>query len=265
MKHFYILIGCCSVGLVSASFVGYDLSDTDVDSMIQARNLDYFDLVPRAYKVQQRIHGIGRGGPPPRRDSPPARFQRQTPYQRPGPSRKPGTSLRTSASPSKSEESGKSSDSEPAAKASIHAKGSAAMHVISPDHFKDMYNPHHKQGSLEVEHSHKVLAAGSVQGTPETPLPNAAKLPPSKHPLVAKSQAKAVSARVQAPTGGKGHIRIEASGKVSRYHVKGGTTKTRSGTADGPEKAKVTASVTDGGHVRVMGGPTEESVTEFPV
>lgn len=139
---------------------------------------------------------------------------------------------------------------EPNAKASIHAKGTAAVHVKNPNDFKDAYLFEGKRGHLAID-GHSVVAGGVAVGSPGT-----------THPLRAKATGKAVMGFVTAPVGGRGNIRIKGADGVEDHHVPGGTFATKTGVGAGGRKARVITTVTRGGGVKVIAGPDMESLPQ---
>ena len=142
-------------------------------------------------------------------------------------------------------------------KASIHAKGTAVVHVKNPVDFKDATVQAGKRGHLKIDHDHSVTAGGFAVGPPDVQ-------GVLQHPLRAKASGRAVRGYVDAPEGGRGNIRIKSGGEVEDHDVPGGTSKTRTGLGKMGGKAKVVTTVTRGGGVKVIAGPSEESLPDDP-
>lgn len=264
MKCFLILIGgYLSSFAVALGLVNSDLWDDGTDSVLQARRPNnHFNLTPRSYQLHYRRGGLIPSSGPSRQAA--SQYNAPLSPERPATSSQKDSSQTQRAPPAKSRSRARINKDVPLARASIHAKGSAALRALSPTSFEDTYVGPGKEGGLNIAHPKTVLAGGTVQGTPGTPLPNAGEQSITDHPLVAKGNARAVLGHVSAPEGGKGHIRIETPKGAEEFEVPGGTSMRKTGKAAKlGEQAEVTASVTHGGRVRVIGGPTKKALKEL--
>ena len=248
-----------ALGLVDSASWDYSM-----DSILQARRSDnHLNSIPQSDQLLlHRRGGLLPGGSPRSAASSQngvgAAVEQTIRSPRKAPSQTPNA-----VSPGKVRSKAKSAAEIPLAQASIHAKGSAAIRVLSPTKSEDAYVGPGGEGSLKVAHARNVLAGGIAQGAPDASLANAAQQRNADHTLVGKSSARAVLGHVSAPEGGRGHIRIQTPKKTDYFEVPGGTSLVKTGKASKlGQEAQVTASVTDGGRVAVRGGPSKKALTE---
>ena len=266
MKYSSIIIGGCSARLVVANLLSYSFPDFDEESILQTRRPDNdLYLLSRSYPFQRRglyvINSNGghvqrNGGPspqiPPEKMITPQRQShslQQMHVQKFGPPAGPPPPP-PGGNGRKRTQNGDGLE----AKASVVARGPASLRVASPSRSLDSYVRTGKMGSLGIQHPHTVAAGGIVGDIP----PNGSgPQQRANHPLEAQAEAKSVMGQVYAPPGGAGKISIQTSEGLEDFHVPGDTSARRTRTAGGPGKAKVKASVSYGGGIKVAGAPIE--------